>query len=421
MPGKIIHTYWTKLLAAAFAFLAVVLTARCLGAEGKGLTSLITTNLLFMSLANEVVGGVSLIYLIPRRQPLALLFSALLFTLIDSLLLAVVFHILQIIPKTYTVHLYLLAVVQTLNNTVLYVLLGRENIEQHNYLFLLKALVNVLMLALFFIVLKNATAEAFIYALYLSNGVPLVMGIVLLFPFLRENFPAGNMVAAAREMFSYGSAAQLANIIQTLNYRLSFYLLNLFVGQKAVGVYSVALALCDVIWMMSKSISTVQLTRIANMDGMEQAHELTRKFLRFSVAGTVLFLVPAMMLPDKLYALVFGTEFSEVRKVIVLMGTGILIFSVNIILANHFAGTGRYQINLAASLVGLAVNAAANLLMIPVWGLAGAAIAASLTLAVITLYTWLRFRRETFLNWKDLLVKTEDMKKLAALARWWQD
>lgn len=418
MLSKIINTYWTRLLATAFTFVAVVLTSRYLGAEGKGLTSLITTNLLFMCLANEFVGGVSLIYLVPRRNTLALLIPAVIFTLADSLLLAAFFHVMEIIPKEYSIHLYFLAVLQTLGNTVLYVLLGKEKVSHHNYLFLLKTLVNTAMLAVFFIVLKNTTAEAFIYALYLSNIVPLLIGIALIIPYLEKDFRDADFVSITREMFSYGSFAQLANILQTLNYRLSFYLLNVFIGQGAVGVYSVALALSDVIWMMSKSISTVQLTRISNTDNTAQAHELTKKFLRFSVFSTVLLLIPAMIIPAEFYSLVFGQEFGEVKAVIIAMGTGILIFSINIILANHFGGTGRYKINMLASLVGLVVNVAMNVLLIPKWGLTGAGISASLTYTVITLFTWWQFVKEASIKWRDLVIGKEDLRKMAEAAGW---
>jgi len=414
--SKIIHTYWTRLLATAMVFAGVVLTSRYLGAEGKGVTSLITTNLLFITLANEFIGGVSLIYLVPRRSLVTLLAPAVLFTLLDSLLLAGFFHLMRIIPEEYSLHLYFLGVLQTLGNTVLYVLLGWEKVKQQNYLFLLKASVNAAFLAVSFMVLKNISVDVFIHALYASNLIPLLMGAVIIAPHLKD-FRLGNISAHVHEMLSCGSFAQSANIIQTLNYRLSFYLLNVLSGQKAVGIFSVALAVSDVIWMLSKSIGTVQLTRIANTEDASRAHELTKKFLRFSTFSTLLFLIPAMMLPSKLYAYIFGQEFADVSSVMLMLGAGILIFSVNIILANHFAGTGRYKINMFASLIGLAVNVAANVFLLPRWGVLGAGIAASLTFGATTFYTWMLFVKESSLRWKDLVPGKSDWLKMVEMMR----
>ncbi len=418
MLGKIVHTYWTRLLATALVFVSVVLTSRYLGADGKGLTSLIATNILFINLVNEMVGGVSLIYLIPRRKPLSLLVPSLLFTLVSSLLITALFHYLLIIPKEYSVHLYAIAVLQTLNNTALYVLLGKEKVKQHNYFFLLKAIINAGFLALFFMVIGEASVDVFVNGLYASNGVPLLISLIFITPYLMENLGFRDIIESFNEMFSYSSMAQLANIVQTLNYRLSFYLLNIFISKGAVGIYSVALALCDVIWMMSKSIGTVQLARISNTTDHAEMHRLTKRVLSLSVMSTFLLLIPALLLPASTYALFFGNDFAQVRPVLLVISPGILIFSVNIILANHFSGTGRYGINLTASVFGLMVNAGANYLLIPRFGLTGAAVAATLTYTVITFYTWLQFIKETSLGWKDLLISREDLRKIATVMGW---
>ncbi len=417
--NKIVHTYWTRLLATALVFASVVLTSRFLGAEGKGVTSLIATNILFITLLNDMVGGVSLIYLTPRYRLASLVIPTALFTVLCSLLATAIFHFLEITPAEYTIHLYLLAVLQSLNNIALNVLLGKENIKLNNYLFLFKTIINVAFLAFFFIILKEPNVLAYIYAMYASNMLPLLAALPILISYWRNDTGTGSFKSALRELVSLGSQSQFANIIQMLNYRLSFYLLNALLfseGKKAVGIFSIVLALADVIWMMSKSIGTVQLTRISNMADVSQSHDLTKKFLRFSVMSSMLLLLPALLVPANFYALIFGNEFGEANGILLMMAGGVLVFSINIILANHFAGTGRYRVNMTASLIGLPVNILANVLLIPKLGLAGAGIAASLTYAVITFYTWLQFIKESTLNWKDLVVKKEDIKKLIALA-----
>jgi len=413
--NKIVHTYWTRLLATALVFASVVLTSRYLGAEGKGITSLIATNILFITLLNDMVGGVSLIYLVPRNRLSSLVLPTAVFTLFCSLLSAAIFHFLEIIPAEYSAHLYFLAVLQSMNNIVLNVLLGKENIRLNNYLFLLKSLVNVLFLALFFIVLESANVMTYLYTMYASNALPLLAGLPALLAYWKKDNADNRPASSLKELFSLGSQSQLANVVQMLNYRLSFYFLNALLfseGKKAVGIFSIALALADVIWMMSKSIGTVQLTCISNLTDATQSHELTKKFLRFSVLSALLLIIPALIIPSGVYALVFGDEFGAAKEVLLMMAGGILVFSINIILANHFAGTGRYRVNMTASLIGLPVNVLANMLLIPKLGLAGAGIAASLTYAVITFYTWMKFSREASLGWKDFVVSKEEVKRL---------
>lgn len=421
MLNKIVHTYWTRLLTTAFVFASVVLTSRFLGAEGKGVTSLLVTNILLITLLNDLVGGVSLIYLVPRYPLISLVVPTALFSLVCSLIAAVVFHFLGIIPPEYSVHLYFLAVLQSFNNIALNVLLGKEQIRVYNYLALFKAFLNAALLIIYFMAMHDASVTTFIHALYISNAAPLFFAVPVVMRYWND-IPRQGSLSFFKELITYGSQSQFANIVQMLNYRLSFYLLNALLlseGKKAVGVFSIALALADVIWMMSKSIGTVQLTRIANMmdtQGIQEAHALTKKFLRFSILSTVLLLIPALLMPSEVYTFIFGSEFGDTRQALLMMAAGILIFSINIILANHFAGTGRYSVNTIASLVGLVINIPANILLIPKFGLMGAGIAASITFAVTTLYTWIQFARESSLGWKDLVVSREDVRKLVALA-----
>ncbi len=417
MLQKIFHTYWTRLLATAMVFVSVALTSKFLGAEGKGLTSLIATNILFINLVNEMVGGVALIYLIPRRNAVSLLAPSVIFAVFNSLILAALFHFLKIVPAEYTVHLYALSVLQTLNNVTLYVLLGKEKINAHNYLFLLKAALNMAYLAVFFLVIKEQTVSVFINALYVSNAVTFFIACIYLLPLIQWNTGWQNAVENFREMFRYSGMAQMANIVQTLNYRMSFYLLAIYLDHAAVGIYSVALALCDVVWMLAKSIGTVQLTSIANMKDAAQSPMLTKKFLRFSVASSLLLLIPALLVPESFYALIFGNEFTAVKEVLFFLAAGIVIFSINIILANHFAGTGRYGINLIASVIGLAVNVSLNLLLIPRYGITGAGLAATVTYGSITLFTWLMFRHESPVSLRDLVINQDDVRKLAMKIR----
>ncbi|HXH19181.1 MAG TPA: polysaccharide biosynthesis C-terminal domain-containing protein, partial [Chitinophagales bacterium] len=65
-----------------------------------------------------------------------------------------------------------------------------------------------------------------------------------------------------------------------------------------------------------------------------------------------------------------------------------------------------------------AVNASANFLLIPKWGLPGAAAAAALTYAVITVYTAVLFAKESPIMWKDIIVGRKDFVTIAEALGW---
>src|SRR5688572_27148351 len=109
MFKNIFQTVVTKFLAAIFGFLVVVITSKFLGAEGKGLTSLIITTVAIIMLFNDIIGGTVLVYLVPRTDLLKLLVPAYGWGLLSCLALTFFFHQLAPIPENYSDDLFLLS------------------------------------------------------------------------------------------------------------------------------------------------------------------------------------------------------------------------------------------------------------------------------------------------------------------------
>ena len=78
------------------------------------------------------------------------------------------------------------------------------------------------------------------------------------------------------------------------------------------------------------------------------------------------------------------------------------------IFSNYFSGTGVPKYNFYASLTGLAVTLPATFVLVPIWGIVGAAIAFSCTYTAILLYQWFTFKRLTGVKAKDLLLIKAD-------------
>src|SRR5687768_10361125 len=109
MFKKIFQTIVTKFLAAIFGFLVVVVTSKFLGAEGKGMTSLIITTVAIIMLVSDVIGGTVLVYLVPRTDLIKLLIPAYAWGLISCIGLSFLFHTLALIPNEYSQDLFFLS------------------------------------------------------------------------------------------------------------------------------------------------------------------------------------------------------------------------------------------------------------------------------------------------------------------------
>ena len=64
---KILHTFGTKIMAAAIQFMIAVIISQTLGDAGKGTQSLLLTTITFILIFSDIVSGESIVFLTPRH------------------------------------------------------------------------------------------------------------------------------------------------------------------------------------------------------------------------------------------------------------------------------------------------------------------------------------------------------------------
>jgi Na+-driven multidrug efflux pump len=99
------------------------------------------------------------------------------------------------------------------------------------------------------------------------------------------------------------------------------------------------------------------------------------------------------------------------------MAPGIIALSCNSILTHYFSGIGKHKIAMQASLVALGSMIVLNLVLIPIWGINGAAIAVSAAFLVQFVFGVMVFLKEDELHWKDFLISKADLDILKSVIR----
>ncbi|NQV03844.1 MAG: polysaccharide biosynthesis C-terminal domain-containing protein, partial [Bacteroidia bacterium] len=199
---------------------------------------------------------------------------------------------------------------------------------------------------------------------------------------------------------------------QLLNYRLSFYLIETMINKAALGVYSTGVQLSEGVWIIPRSISMVQLSRISNEKRWDYAVKVTLVFSKVGVLVSTLIVGLILLLPTSFFVFVFGPEFSGVKPVIVSLAVGIIALSFSILLSSFFAGMGKPMHSAIASAIGLVFTIVLSLLLIPVYGIVGAGIAASCSFFSATLYQLIAFVVLTGVKARDFLIRKEEIMLL---------
>jgi len=184
-------------------------------------------------------------------------------------------------------------------------------------------------------------------------------------------------------MIRYGSIAHLATLLQFLNYRVDYWIVQHFRGDEGLGLYSLASSLAVMLWMLPRAAASVLLPATAASDvGASAAH--AARMSRISVAVGALLVVPIVPSARWWITLLFGAEFADSSTPFLILLTGCIPFIASIVLASSLAGSDRLDINLRASGAGLMATIALDILLIPKFGLEGAAIASATSYLITT-------------------------------------
>lgn len=407
MIKKILHTFVARFLISLLNFIIVIITARFLGAYVRGEIAIFILSVTLINIINNFIGGSALVYLIPRNKPFRLVIPSYLWAIITSLLFSYILILFNLIEIKYFWHLAIISFLLSFNSVNLNVLLGKEKIALNNYLnFLQIALLFIGLIVMTFL-LKENTINAYLFPMYISFGIASVISFIKIIPYL-EILSLKNINPILKQFIRFGFQIQMAAIFQILNYRLSYYLIDKMYDKSMVGIFSIGVSLAEAVWLLSKSIAMVQYARIANTSDEEYSINLTRQLAKLSFFGTVLLLIPLLLFPRDGIAWIFGEAFRNVDIIILWLSPGILALSVSTVFTHYFSGKGKNMINTFASVIGLVVTVVACIIFIPLFGINGAALSASLSYCLTLIYLYIQFIKYSNSKLLDFIPNKKD-------------
>jgi O-antigen/teichoic acid export membrane protein len=409
MIRYIFNTTLVKGVNAFVTFLILLINARMLGPENLGTIGLLLLAVTVILMMNNLVGGSALIFLTPRYSLKRIVLLSYLWCLVSVTLGGFVITLFRIEPVQYSSHIIALSALLGLGYVNQNILLGRERIIQMNLIALVQYITLIAAVVYIFYVRGRPGITGYLTALYVSGGVQLLLGWVLVFRLIQVH-PVSATKGLVPALVRYGFYVQVAMLAQFFNYRLSYYFIEAWLGRARLGLFEIGSKLSDGLWLFPKSVALVQYSVIANADAERDVATLTLRLLRFTTLVAFAVVLVMVMLPEAFYLFLFGEEYAGLRTVIRYLAPGMVSMSASMILAHHFAGLGKHYINTIGSTIGLACIALTCYLLIPPFGLPGAAMAASVTYTVTLIYHLLVFHRREKTRLPDYLFGREDIQ-----------
>jgi O-antigen/teichoic acid export membrane protein len=260
------------------------------------------------------------------------------------------------------------------------ILQGLQRIITINLINLLQNILTLCLTLLFVIVWKLDLFGALMAPLASGALGLLVFGIML----SREGgiFRPRWNYSVVRSTLSFGLRANIGNILQFFNYRLDMLILNCFLGPAKVGIYVVSVKLAELLWYLPNAVSFVIFPKAA-ATRPEEMNVFTPRVFQITLVLTALGALCLTLVGRPIINFVFSSLFVDAYVPMLVLLPGVVLLGGAKVLTNEIAGRGYPHYNSVNSGLALILTVILDLVLIPRYGVLGAALASSLAYTAI--------------------------------------
>jgi O-antigen/teichoic acid export membrane protein len=406
---NITSTYTSQIINILLGFVSSIFITRILGAEGRGEYALFINALGIATIFLGFGLPSAVIYFISgnKMQPEKILPTVLLFNVVMAFIVLIILQLLFILninqfifpadkqSKIYQVIFVMQFLITVINAGTTAVLNAKKYFVAISMVTGIATALGTMLYIRFYYGIINIETNGFKLIIFINLGLSFLQGIFIVALYKKyiglklRGLLKRNEV---RSLFTFSLMAYACNSIQFLSYRADLWFVEYYRDIKTVGIYSLAVSLAQLMWILPNAIGAVMFSYIASAT-REKAIEYTVFFTKLSFyaslcMGLTAYIIFYYALPD-----IYGYEFESAINLIGILFLGIVPFSIAIIFGSFFAGTGNLRHNLITSSLGFIGAIIFYILLIPRYGATGAAWASIISYNICTLYMFYAFNK----------------------------
>ncbi len=376
---KSVQTFFTRLAVQATGIGGSIVMARVLGPGPKGLLTYAVSVLAMVVVFNGQANAISWQFTIRKRSGAVLVATMLRVLAAASLPIAIGLAAAGILIPSQRVLLFVAAAAPfaLFTQSATGFFLADSDVKSVNRQSILSGIGPVLLyvpLLLFFH--ANIGVVLLVYlAGYIATAIYTALRVA---PYakLTEGDDSGPIVS---EQLRYAFQIGLGSAILFLNSRIDVFLIMFILGQSALGVYSIGIAIGEMLYRLTRPMVTASFGRIARGTRTEAA-EATAACMRHSFALTIVAAAVVSALTPLLVPIVYGKAFAGAVLVSQLLLPGIVAYSMMGALGTFFSQQlGEPKIPMLLRLASAIICAIVTVVSLPRVGIAGGAIATSVS------------------------------------------
>jgi O-antigen/teichoic acid export membrane protein len=195
-----------------------------------------------------------------------------------------------------------------------------------------------------------------------------------------------------RKSLSYNLHAFAGQVASGATYHADKFLVSHFLGTAAVGYYGLATNISSKLLTLVVAMAGFVFPRSVRMFAADDLDGLRQTYLRATRYVLLLawpMLVVAAFLGDVFLRIWVGEEFAaQAGGLLAILLFAYFVASLSVVASQVFNGIGNSRIGARFALLGAVINVLGCLILIPHWGLLGAALASLLSMFQVFGYTY---------------------------------
>jgi O-antigen/teichoic acid export membrane protein len=340
-----LKTYGWQIAKAAISFGVVVVYSRYLGASGRGQMSILLLYLQVSLMFGELFAGSAMANWLVKYKPAEILPWVAAFSLGVLIISGGLIHLLCHISWALLIPLLVQGLSLAWLNIQYNIYQSQGWIGRRNKLQVALEGLKLLSLLLVAILIPAQDVISLNIQSMLEVLATVTFGILCFSFFKTMNIwkSAFPVLQPPQGVFFEGLWAQLGHFMLFLVMKSPLWFIAYLLGDSEAGVFANALLIADTVWIFSGSFGTVIHSRVLRNSSKVFHERLIRRYIDFSLLGTLLICVVVVAIPNGIFTMVFGENFAMLKMEFVWLIPGIIFSAMSTAIGNYLHAMNRFK------------------------------------------------------------------------------
>lgn len=268
-------------------------------------------------------------------------------------------------------------------NVPLAILRAKKRPQQYSFLTLSSLFLSITLSIIFVVVFRMG-----VLGVILANFVSFALVYLASLPYIFKFINFSISVKKIKEMLHYGTPLIPAGIALWVIHMSDRYLLNIFVDISSVGIYSVGYRIGAAVVIVISSIQLAFSPFVHSVSARPDAKTIYKVFAKYYLFFIAFIVLSTSVFSKELIQILTGPKFHEAYVLIPIIAFAHIPFGLYFVFSLGVAITKKTIFTTISTTFAAISNLGLNFILIPLFGITGAAASTLIAFSVLMLSIW---------------------------------